>query len=683
MRLANARQAILLLALVFALTPGVARAHAAFVSSWPAPGQQLESAPGIVVLRFSEPINVKLSRATVSDPTGQRFEGMASGGQEIRVRLSTNAPGIYTVNWTTVSTIDGHTLQGTFRFGVGTAPSEGSEGSTVFAPQQFERLIAVARLLEYAALLLATGMLVVRRLARRDPPLVWVRTRLHLPLALALVSGLAVVIGEGLAAAPTPSAGAIIAYLTTGLPGAARLSRLIAEALALSLSSLGAGLVLLPVIATMLALAAAGHAAAVRPVWWGIGVDVVHLIAAALWAGGILALATMRPPGGWRGPEGRCLLERFSPVALTAFLITVGTGIIRGTQELGHLDALVASSYGQVLTVKVLMVLTMIPLSLIAWRHRTAHPRMEAALAAAVIGAAALLAAYPLPPGRLDEAEAARAGGGQASALPQAGDLTLGGEAGEVLVGLTLRPGEPGRNEILVYLLPVAGEADAAEVAAYLVIDSRSLPLEQCGPPCRRAEVDLQGDERLEVHVGGRTGGTAVFDVPALPAPDGTALLNRVQERMHALQTYRQEEILRPAQPPLNAVYAFQAPDRLRIEASNGFQTVWVGGTRYLRERPDAPWKVEESGAPVSVPLFVWDGASVVAPRILGTASVEGIDTHILSFFELKGQLAVWFRLWVDPGGLVRRAEMRAQGHFMDHRYYDFDAPLRIAPPVG
>jgi len=26
---------------------------------------------------------------------------------------------------------------------------------------------------------------------------------------------------------------------------------------------------------------------------------------------------------------------------------------------------------------------------------------------------------------------------------------------------------------------------------------------------------------------------------------------------------------------------------------------------------------------------------------------------------------------------------MRAQGHFMEHRYFDFDAPLAIGPPVG
>jgi len=36
----------------------------------------------------------------------------------------------------------------------------------------------------------------------------------------------------------------------------------------------------------------------------------------------------------------------------------------------------------------------------------------------------------------------------------------------------------------------------------------------------------------------------------------------------------------------------------------------------------------------------------------------------------------------VAPGGAVLRAEMRAQGHFMDQRYFALDAPVSIRPPV-
>jgi hypothetical protein len=42
----------------------------------------------------------------------------------------------------------------------------------------------------------------------------------------------------------------------------------------------------------------------------------------------------------------------------------------------------------------------------------------------------------------------------------------------------------------------------------------------------------------------------------------------------------------------------------------------------------------------------------------------------------------IWFRLWADREGLAHRAQMRALGHFMDHRYYGFRSAHRH-PPAG
>src|SRR6266540_489435 len=97
----------LLVALAVPVRPDAADAHSVLASSQPNPGQRLSAAPGVAVLRFTEPLNRPLSRAMVLDPTGQRFVGTASGDDEIRVPLSTNARGIYRVDWSTVSTLDG------------------------------------------------------------------------------------------------------------------------------------------------------------------------------------------------------------------------------------------------------------------------------------------------------------------------------------------------------------------------------------------------------------------------------------------------------------------------------------------------------------------------------------------------------------------------------------------------
>jgi hypothetical protein len=192
--------------------------------------------------------------------------------------------------------------------------------------------------------------------------------------------------------------------------------------------------------------------------------------------------------------------------------------------------------------------------------------------------------------------------------------------------------------------------------------------------------VPLAGDERIAVDVTGPGGGTASLTVPTLPAPDGTDLVERVNARMHELTTYRLDEVLRPAQPPVRATYAFEAPDRMHIRLSTGAETVIVGDARYRRDGPDATWQ-QDSAVPPDVPSFIWDGPFRAA-RLVGTERVGDIPTHVVSFLsERVSGTPIWFRLWVDREGLVHQAHMRALGHFMDHRYHAFDQPLHVQRP--
>jgi copper transport protein len=676
---------MLVLALAFVLVPaGRASAHAGFVSSEPEPGSTLGTAPGVVVLSFTEPLNADLSRASVVPPDGAAVDGRVTGGREMRVTLTTNSQGVYEVRWRTVSVIDGHTLSGSFRFGVGVSPGPGAEGETRTGPSRADLLLAGARLFEDLALLLAIGLVLLGRLARREPALEWVRTGPSVPLAVALVAGATVVLGEALIAAPTPSAGAVATYLTTGQPGVARLARPLLEAAALT-AALRGRRPWLPLGAAVLALAAAGHAAAVRPRWWGVGVEWTHLLSAGAWAGGVLALALQRPPGGWLGAEARPLLDRFTPPALLAFGVTAATGSLRGLQELGALGRLIDSSYGNVLLIKVLLVVAMIQLSLIAWRRVAVAPRFEATVAVAAVGAAALLAAYPLPPARTTEAERAQARPAAASAIPVGGELTFGADAGQVLVGLTIRPAAPGPNELLVYVLGPDGPDATAALPVDVDVDGAPLEVDACGPTCRSASAELSGGELVQVLVGTPVGGTAAFDVPQLPAAEGSGILARSLATMGSLTSYRQDETLSAGLGVVRATYAFVAPDAFESTVLQGgarVRTIWVGTTRYL-SRDGGPWEIDVGGSP-RVPSFTWDTFSpYVDVRVVGASTVEGIRSSEVVFFGGDESLPVWFRLWVGEDGLVRRAEMHAPGHFMDHRYYAFDEPITIEPPEG
>ena len=206
-------------------------------------------------------------------------------------------------------------------------------------------------------------------------------------------------------------------------------------------------------------------------------------------------------------------------------------------------------------------------------------------------------------------------------------------------------------------------------------------------PTCRSARTTLQGGSRIDVRVAGKVGGTARFRLPTLPAPPGDDILARMMSAMHALTTYRQDESLTSGLGvTVHSRYAFVAPDRFEAEVhqpSDNSEQIWIGGTRYLRQN-GGKWQVEGGGPSQKVPQFIWDFfRPFVDARVLGTASVDGTRTKIVAFFGDSGSTPVWFRLWIDSSGLVHKAEMRAQGHFMDHRYYGFDQPIVIRPPAG
>ena len=283
-------------------------------------------------------------------------------------------------------------------------------------------------------------------------------------------------------------------------------------------------------------------------------------------------------------------------------------------------------------------------------------------------------------------AQAQVAGQPPSPGIPQDGDLTFAGGAGTVLIGLTLRPAQPGPNTLLLYVLPLEGASVAADVPVALAINGQAVPLEFCSRSCRTADVSLAGGEHLDVVTGTPAGGTAGFDLPSLPAPDGAALLQQVQDRMHRLRSYRIDETLGPAAPPLQAGYAFQAPDRMRLELANGSQTIFVGTNRYTRADPSSAWQAEPVGVSLSVPSFTWDPSNPaerpVAVRVVGADEANGMPTQIVAFFQSTANTPLLFRLWADADGLVHRAEMYGQGHFMEDRYADFDAPLAIEPPM-
>ena len=109
-------------------SPAVTSAHAELQLASPAAGTGLAQAPAAVVIKFSEPLNLSLSRVEVLDAMGADVgsgptEAVPGDADALRRPLGLLPTGQYAVRWTSVSALDGHTLRGSYSFAVGTAAS--------------------------------------------------------------------------------------------------------------------------------------------------------------------------------------------------------------------------------------------------------------------------------------------------------------------------------------------------------------------------------------------------------------------------------------------------------------------------------------------------------------------------------------------------------------------------------
>lgn len=249
-------------------------------------------------------------------------------------------------------------------------------------PDRFDIALAAWRWLEYTGLVGFIGVVVVRRLAAGPPVLPWARPSIYRWLGAAFIGGLGGLIVQALHAQPTVAA----------------LVRVVAEGTALGLCVYAGRWVVPPAIVAVAALAFASHATLVTPAAGAIFTDVVHIVSAGMWAGGILVLSYLRPPGGWRGEAGRAMLSRFGRVAFLAFSITALTGLLRATGELRGVSDLWTTPYGQVLSAKTAGVLVMVAMSALLWTRGSPFARHEGSVVLVVIAASALLAAFPMPP---------------------------------------------------------------------------------------------------------------------------------------------------------------------------------------------------------------------------------------------------------------------------------------------
>ncbi|MDX6573927.1 MAG: bacillopeptidase, partial [Gaiellales bacterium] len=508
-------------AFALALAPA-AGAHAFLVHQSVADGSTLTRAPHAVELTFTEEVSARLSSASLIDTTGRRIAGVAvrgASGNVLRIVLPLVHSGAYRLVWRTVATDDLHATDGSLVFGAG-APA----GQAAAAPRATagpDLVEAGLRGLDLAALAAAFGSLAVLlvclpRAARGfavDPFARVARATRRIclaGLAAAAITGSALVAVRG-AAAGASSPGALLDRVVLGTGFGQRSA--LREGLLLALLALvaspafrrtspsrpaalaAAGLV----AAAAFAEAGAGHAAALpSSAALAVALMALHVLAAAVWTGGVATLAILVVGPLRRSHVPRvALLRSFGPLAAAAIGVLVVTGLYALGREVASPDALLRSAYGHALLVKLGLAAAVAALGLThalalhpGLVRRGARPRSlrvstlvcEAVLAMVVLGAAGLLVASP--PAR-----------SPAHAIQPVPSVKADGRAADLVVDVAISPNRPGRNFITATVLDSTRPAVAAISRVQLVATpARGTPQVLAARPIGQHRYQAAGD---------------------------------------------------------------------------------------------------------------------------------------------------------------------------------------------
>jgi len=714
-RLITAILTVLGTLLGFVAAPAVAHAHADLQQTEPAAGSAVTAPPTALRLRFTEPLDQSATRVEIADERGTRVEPTTvsvgpPSDRVLTVEVNDLAEGVYTVRWWSLSQVDGHRWQGTYRFGVGRTPPP---------PDDAQAPVPTAGEVAVQWLALATTSLVLGGLAFRvwaiEPVLARLgdaprtRQRLDRLLLVSLVLLGIVSVAEaagsyGIFSGVQPPGGYNLSVL--GKTGALALLRLFLVPMIGYLAAPSGSLVMSLAFAALLVLtrSQAGHAAA-----GGLGpvlVDATHQLAGCAWLGGAATFALVLPSllrerTGLAGPVG----VRFGQLALAAAGVAVISGVV-SSWSLG-LDPtrLTDSRYGQSLLVKLGLVLLLFGAAFVVWRRRTVRPQQvhrwplgaELVFGAGVLLTAGALALLPPP--------------GESSVLPL--DMAQpAGRDGALRLHLILDRVRVGQVQAEVRVVDATGRAlgqtavsvTATELAPF---DGEAGPAGSAAPPFDAfAEEGPAGQQLVTfapfsrpgwwrlavsttVHLQGRV--DLPFDLlvpdpnrtgldPPAADPGAASLFAATVARMEQLQSVRQRDALADGLGGVVLSTAhFAAPDRYEFLTAEGDASVAVGQTQAFRHL-DEPWRVVRRTSPFRYPGYrdTYDGAS--AQRLGHDTLLDGVPVRVLTFYVLRDR--AWYCWWVDADtGLLRREAMVASSHYRSISYDEFDAPVTIALP--
>ncbi len=512
-----------------------ATGHATLLGTDPADGDVLTAPPAVVTLTFNEPVQADDEGVRLLDAAG---EPLAADVRPVDDTVQVTVPqdltdGTYIVDWAVVSA-DGHPIGGAFTFSVGQPSAEVHEVAPSTGSPLVDALHQGAQVFVYLGILGTSGLVLFRtvlldRAARIvDAPVV----RLTAVFAAAALAGLVLYLAaDGAWRTGTGPSGLVDPNLLwdtlTGSPvGLATVVALVGIALALGggTTPVGRALTCGGAALALLSLPLTGHSRSFGPAWLVLGSDTVHVVAGAVWFGGVLGLLITLRSSAPASAAARTV-GRFSTVAAWVVLALAVSGTVLAWRILPGLGALTSTGYGFTLLAKVAVVALVVVVA--AWNRYRLVPHVhdddgartrlrrtvgtEAWLILLAVALTGVLVSQS--PTEADEAPAS------APAQPISHHLELGDGMADVRVA----PAQVGANTVEIALhdadgAPLEPEADP-EVRLTLTdpaLGPLTPPVTPTGTGRYEVEVDvpLPGEWELELSVR-----TSTFDNPVVVVP--------------------------------------------------------------------------------------------------------------------------------------------------------------------
>lgn len=496
-----ARVVLALVGLVLLAMPAPAQAHASLVRTNPADGAVLATALDEVVLGFTEPVLVSGSgvRVFAPDSTTLPVDPQIRANDLVLDLPDTQVDGTYLVTWRVVSR-DGHPISGSLTFSIGSVSAAPVPGPELAAAEPGGGVVQPAlQAVSYLGFFLSAGLAIfaafllprdastavrrrIRRVSRPAALLAGVAALLLVPVTLAHQQGV------GLTALGMPWA---------GLTRDALLPLLLLLLALVVLSSSQAVQVVRTrrvrvfagggVLLGAVSFALSGHTRGTDMTALVVTTDVLHVLAGCIWLGGLVGLAltlpllSREPVSGGRGQAAR-VLARFSATAAAFLAVLLASGTLLSWQLLGSWSNLVGTSYGRLLLGKIALVALAVGIA--GWnrfvlvprasRGRSPRPLVRAILAEATLLVVGLGITGVLVHQSTEPAAAASVQDRVGTSAPMVRTVQLGEEVEAVV---SLSPGRPGANTVVVQLRYADGEPVHSHHPPTLALSTRGVDL--------------------------------------------------------------------------------------------------------------------------------------------------------------------------------------------------------------